>query len=127
MCAAWQKSCEEAEALYNETLSRVLGLYDQLTTVDSVSEEGGVPSDRSDPYRILPISAAGLSINQEFPQMPRQAGLYRHTKRKGLHILYNAAASRPVSRSEIKEKVLPGGTLHGAFPYGPLWFTKTSL
>ena len=49
-----------------------------------------------------------MDIDQSFPKMPRQAGLYHHTRRKGHHFLYNAAASRPVSKKEIDEKGLDG-------------------
>ena len=42
------------------------------------------------------------------PFVPRQAGPYRHTCRVGPHFVYNAAASRPVNKTEIRLAGLKG-------------------
>ena len=64
---------------------------------------GGKPRKRCDPrYSELPCTAAMAQDKWDCPYMPRQRGTYCHTQHSRHSFVYNAAASRPVPKSEIR-------------------------
>ena len=67
---------------------------------------GGInPGKPLDPYRILPCAAASAADKWDCPYMPRQGGMYLHTRKGGM-FCFNGAASRPVTKSEIRNTKL---------------------
>ena len=69
---------------------------------DGAYLSGGLdPGNPMSSYRLLPCTAAMAKDQWDCPYMPRQGGMYQHTRKGGM-FCYNGAASRPVTKSEIR-------------------------
>ena len=100
---AWCTSCRQAEALWLKLATSEPGLQDSPSRgVDGCDPSGGTnPGKPLSPYRILPCAASLADDEWNCPYMPRQGGMYLHTRKGGM--FYNGAASRPVAKSEIRQ------------------------
>ena len=116
---AWEKSCRETEAMWNRVTAAVIGLDSTFSTADGMHLQGGEKPKQGSPYTILPSTAAMSKDKWDCPYMPRQAGSYQHTPHRSRHqFVYNAAVSRPVSKSEIRSAG-KDETLHRSPPTPP--------
>ena len=91
----------QAGAFWSRATAAALGLAGFHSEADEVDLQGGLPGDPMRPYRLLPCTAAMAKDKWDCPYMPHQGGNYLHTRKSGW-FCYNGAASRPVTRAEIR-------------------------